>query len=114
MTDEKPETPEEQTARLTRFVLDFCEGRIFASVQCRDASEARMVFMPLALMSPEQMEDLRKADPGVFYEDIDKAAPRSINGMPCFFSFKTLSREEWSRAAAAIEAELDRRKAIKV
>jgi hypothetical protein len=113
MTDSKPETPEEQTARLKRFVLDFCDGRVFSTVHC-EPRDAPMVFMPLALMSPEQIKELQGANVGLIYEHIDKAGPRSINGMPCFFSFSTLSREEWDRVRVAIQAELERREAVQV
>ncbi len=114
MSADNPETPDEQSARLKRFVLDYCDGRIFTSADLQDHGDARMVFMPLGLMDAEQLEALKEADPGVIYEHMDQAGPRSINGMPCFFSFKTLTRDEWKRAVDAIVAEMERRKAVTV
>jgi hypothetical protein len=112
MSDPKPETPEEQTARLKRFVLDFCDGRVFSNVHCEKPKDVRMVFMVLALMSPEQIDEL--GDVGLIYEHMSQAGPMAINGMPTFFSCRTLTREEWDRARVAIQAELDRREAVEV
>jgi hypothetical protein len=46
---------------------------------------------------------------GVIYEEISQAGPRSVNGQPIFWSFKTLNRSDWKRAYAAILRELSRR-----
>jgi len=39
---------------------------------------------------------------GALYEYMDKAAPRSINGYPCFFSCEVLHTDDWKRVHAAV------------
>jgi len=51
---------------------------------------------------------------GVIYEYISKAGPRSINGYPCFFSFRILNKADWLRAHAAIVRELKRREDMEI
>lgn len=56
----------------------------------------------------------RMSDLGVIYEEYSKAGPRSINGYPCFFSFRVLSRNDWERARKAINRELEHRESMEV
>ena len=56
----------------------------------------------------------RMADVGTIYEEYSKAAPRSINGLPIFYSFRILSRNDWTRARKAITRELERREGMEV
>jgi hypothetical protein len=53
--------------------------------------------MVLALSDKEQLKELQKLDIGMFYEYMDKAGPRSINGMPCFFSVQYLNRGDFEK-----------------
>jgi hypothetical protein len=46
---------------------------------------------------------------GCLYEHLSQAGPRSINGYPIFWSVRILNRDDWQRAAAAIDRELERR-----
>ena len=69
---------------LRKLALDVHEGRVFCSLQGEDAINAfRLVF--LLTGKPESTETW-----GMLYEDMDKANPRSMNGMPAFTSFKVL------------------------
>lgn len=45
---------------------------------------------------------------GIFWEYLDQAGPRSINGMPMFFSVRIMHKDDWQRAAAAYERERQR------
>ena len=56
----------------------------------------------------------RMADLGIIYEDYSKAGPRSVNGYPCFSSFRILSRNDWERARKAIIKELEHRENMEV
>jgi len=38
-----------------------------------------------------------------FYEYIDKAGPRSVNGMPCFFSMKNIIQKDWKKIVKYIK-----------
>lgn len=53
-----------------------------------------IVFMPLGLMSGEELTKAFGDDPGLAYEYMNKAGPRSINGFPSFFSMQVLDMEE--------------------
>ena len=53
-----------------------------------------MVFMPVILgafadMSKEDIDNI-----GLIYEYMDKAGPRSINGMPIFMTCRTIKKTE--------------------
>lgn len=52
------------------------------------------VFMPLALggLHAFPIEELEKI--GLIYEFMDKASPRSVNGLPTFMSFSLLNKED--------------------
>lgn len=70
-------------------------GQIFTDRHVANPqSDMTMVFMPLALgaLSECSKEDVEQI--GMIYEWIDKAGPRSVNGMPCFMSFKLLHRDD--------------------
>jgi len=77
-----------------RIAVDLFHGRIFTDRQIANPSDAQMVFMPLALMKPRQLKKLRSDPPGMIFEYLDKAGPRSINGMPMFPSCQMLSLED--------------------
>lgn len=53
-------------------------------------------------------------DIGLIYEYLDKAGPRSINGYPIFFSMRIMHRDDWARAARAIEREQKRMQEIEL
>lgn len=61
-------------------------------------------FMVLKLMSREQMEEFVKNKPVAFFEDYDKAGPRSINDLPVFFSMNWLSEDEWNMFVPIMQA----------
>ena len=87
---------------LRAFVRGFCDGQIFTSAQCRADEDLPMVFMPLALGALAGVPYDVIATIGCLYESLDKAGPRSINGMPSFFSFRVMHVEDWKRAVVAI------------
>jgi len=102
--------------KLREFIDDFVSNRIFTTAHLRD-SQADMIpniFLPLALgcFSKTQPESLDQI--GVIYEYYEKASPRSINGLPIFFSFHMLHIDDWERAKPAIEKEMERRKNIEL
>jgi len=53
-------------------------------------------------------------DIGILWEYTRQAGPRSINGCPCFFSFRVMHREDWAKAHKAALAEMERRKNIPI
>lgn len=82
-------------AELKQLAVDMRAGRIFTSAQIENpANNLKSAFMVLALMDQKQLDDLKAEKPGLFFEYMDKAAPRSVNGYPCFFSFSILTIPE--------------------
>ena len=55
---------------------------------------AGQVFLPLALMSSEDLKNFFDKKPALIYEYMHEAGPRSINGYPIFMSLKYLIEEE--------------------
>ena len=105
--------PEEE---LKKFVLGMVDGQVFTSAHLNEHEMGMppMVFMPLALgMFADHGEKEMKAvtdELGVFWEWMSQAGPRSVNGLPTFFSVRLLCRSDWQRARKAYQIEMDRRK----
>lgn len=81
---------------IKQLVVDVVGGRVFCDYMVRegDNNSMSMVFMPLALMSREDGEKLIEEEASMLYEYLEKAGPRSVNGMPGFFSFQVLNRAD--------------------
>jgi hypothetical protein len=103
-------------AELKEFIFGLCDGRIFTSAHLREheLEFLQIVFMPLGLgMFRDHTEnEMKKIEQelGVMWEWIDKAGPRSINGLPSFFSVRMLCKSDWAKAIKAHKAEMERRK----
>jgi len=99
--------------QLREFVLGVVDGRIFTDRQARN--DPFMVFFP-PIWSPfaGYNQESMKNRLGCIYEYVDKALPRAINGQPCFMSMRVMHIDDWKRASAAITAEVERRKTIKI
>ena len=89
---------------LKQIALDLYAGKIFCDRHCTNDNEIRMVFMPLSLMKPEQVQELADKKVAFIYEYIDKAGPRSVNGMPMFMSFRVLTEDQFNRMSKFHEA----------
>lgn len=100
---------EKETERLRKLVLGICDGQVFTS-HGLDADEVQRSFMVLAFASPE---DIPK-DATLVWEELSKAGPRSVNGLPCFFSCHFETRETHERVIKAVQAEMARRAAVTV
>lgn len=74
---------------------DIIEGKIFTSLNfdCENEIGILNTFMPL-LMIPKEKKDFLK-DIAFIFEYLDQAAPRGINGKPMFFSFQSITKEEY-------------------
>lgn len=92
---------------IKELVLDVFNGNVFADFMIPNEagpSGVAMVFMPLALMEEEDGKKLMEEDEAsMIYEYMDKAGPRSVNGMPGFFSFKFLNRADHDYFADQME-----------
>lgn len=80
-------------SELRKLALDIRNGLVFTSWMCRP-EEITSVFMLALFMDKKTIRKL-KADKVVhFFEYTSQAAPRSVNGLPCFFSCQTLKQPE--------------------
>ena len=82
---------------LKTIAMDIVDSKIFTSWMVPEDGPGNvmgMVFMPALFMEVEDREGM--IDEGIvkFYEYYDKAAPRSINGLPMFWSMQTLTQVE--------------------
>lgn len=92
-----PKTKTDEEIR--QLAIDVVEGRVFGSWAC-DPDSWKLVFMPLGLLGPEDVEGFR--DVCSVYEYIDKAGPRTCNGYPMFMSCNMLYRNDCRRLYDAI------------
>lgn len=83
--------------QIKQLIMDVVGGRVFCDFMIPDgrSNSISMVFMPLALMKREDGLHLMEVDEAsMLYEYLEKAGPRSCNGMPGFFSFQFLNRAD--------------------
>lgn len=80
---------------LKQLANDMMAGRIFTDRHVKRPQDLGMVFMLFSLMDNKAMKEFESQEPVMVYEYMDKASPRSINGMPSFFSFHFLTQPEF-------------------
>ena len=83
--------------QIKQLIMDVVGGRVFCDFMIPEGqtNTLAMVFMPLALMERKDGLRLMEVDEAsMVYEYLEKAGPRSINGMPGFFSFQFLNRAD--------------------
>lgn len=76
---------------LKKLAVDLRAGKIFTDRDVSPPDAIGMVFMPIVFM---EMPKKEAEQVGLIYEYLDKAGPRSINGMPIFPSCRLLSKED--------------------
>ena len=81
---------------LRQLAVDIKSGAVFTTNHMPTSDEHMIgsIFMPLMLMNEEQHKDFIDKKPGMVYEYLEKAMPRSVNGYPTFMSFEFLTEEE--------------------
>jgi hypothetical protein len=70
---------------------DIYKGMVFTDRHVDRQEDISSIFMPLMLMGKDLIDGLQKNPPGMIYEYMERAEPRTINGMPIFMSFKMVS-----------------------
>lgn len=83
---------------LKQIAIDIYKGLIFTDRHIHNSEDISLVFMPFVFMDKKQMKEFKKDPPGLIFEYIDKAGPRSINGMLSFFSMQFLSINDTKKA----------------
>lgn len=86
--------PTHTDEELRALARDVAEGRVFTDRHIRDAGLFASVFMPLVFMDDEYRARLEANPPGLVYEYLEKAGPRSVNGYPMFLSLRLLSQPD--------------------
>ena len=84
---------------------DIYRDRVFTSnhVRLGDLNMFPVIFVPLIFADKKIIEKLRKDAPGMIYEHISEAGPRSVNGYPTFFSFHIVSKEDAKKVWEKVE-----------
>lgn len=101
---------------LLAFVMGYCDGRVFTSAMLGSqlAQLGHVVFIPLALGAADGLDPTTL---GLIWEwrDADGQVPgRAINGFPMFTSCRIMHKLDVARAQVAIDAEMKRRKEVKL
>jgi hypothetical protein len=81
---------------LNQIARDLHAGRIYTDLHIpeHEAMGLIMVFLPLGFMEKGAREELLNDEPGLLYEYLDEANPRSVNGMPTFMSMQILNKKD--------------------
>lgn len=75
---------------------DIIENKVWTSeFHCKSREDVGMTFPILSLIHPDQVKQMIDIDPAMVYQYIEKAGPRSINGMPMFLSCEYLGNEDF-------------------
>lgn len=88
---------------LKQIALAIYKGQLFTNKHLTDPRDLTRVFMPLTFLSKDQEEALLAEPPGLIFEDMAKAIPMSVNGMPMFMSVQMLTEAEAERVMGLYE-----------
>lgn len=107
---DKPMTEEEKTAWIKKIVLGICDNLVFTDRHCATFEDIKLAFAVLNFLDAPLPEDT-----GILFEWYEKACTgQSINGYPIFFSVNMANKVDAERIWKAVDAEMERRKEIKV
>ena len=86
----KLDLPDVGEEKLNQIAIDWADGKIFSDQQVPREEDLPMVFMPAALGAFEGVHPKELEKIGMVYEYMtDKTmAPRSVNGLPMFWSIR--------------------------
>jgi hypothetical protein len=90
---------------LKQLAIDISENKVFGTFHMNKCEIANLsaVFMPVIFMTDEQRKESSDNNIVHFYEYYDKAGPRSVNGMPCFFSMCQINKNDWDKVVKYIK-----------
>mgnify|MGYP001619625825 FL=1 len=93
-------------AQLRKLGEDLYKGLIYRDLQMppNQSEQLGMVFVPIYFMDKKAIAKFKKKKPYVLFEYLDRAGPRSVNGMPMFMSFQFCTKPEWKKVVAYYEA----------
>lgn len=79
---------------LQQIAKDLLDNKIFSDRHCKNEEEVMMCFPILTFLEEKTIEGMLRDKIDFIFEYYEKAAPRTINGMPMFFSCHVLSKKE--------------------
>lgn len=90
---------------LKQLAIDISENKVFGTFHMskNDMKYIQVVFIPLIAMTKDQRQKLVDNEVVHFYEYYNKAGPRSVNGMPCFFSMYNITKNDWIKTVKYIK-----------
>jgi hypothetical protein len=96
------------TEQEKHLALDIYRGAVFTDRNC-PPDMIGSVFMVFTFMEREDLERLKEkiGESGVIYEYLDKAGPRTVNGLPMFMSMNVLTTEEAARVIEMVKSIAD-------
>lgn len=80
---------------LKRLAKDLVGNQVFCSDQIKSYDLVDMVFPILGFMGKGARRQMKKHNVVHVYEYMNKAGPRSVNGMPMFFSCHLLTKQDY-------------------
>src|SRR5262249_16570090 len=88
-------------AEIRQLAEDLYRGLIFTDRHIGNQPNLiKSVFMPLFFLEEKDIESLKQAKIGLFFEYIKEAGPMFINGFPIFSSMQMLSDDDAKRLFA--------------
>lgn len=89
---------------LKQLAIDVSENKVFGTwlMSEADMNHLYVVFMAFLGTDENYIKKLKENNIIHFYEYYDKAGPRSVNGMPCFFSHHLIDKDDWKKVVKYI------------
>lgn len=88
---------------LKQLAMDIQANKVFTSAQLPEGEHLHTVFMIFAFMSEDTLTELLKDPPGLIYEYLSEAGPRSINGLPNFMTAKMINTSDAEKLYALLK-----------
>lgn len=95
-----PSKTEEELKQLAR---EIHAGHVFTDRHVQDPNMLASVFMIFMFLDDERKRELMADPPGMIYEHLSEAGPRSVNGLPSFLSVKMLNREDTDKVIGYVK-----------
>lgn len=89
-----PPAPKLTDAEVKDLARRVYRNEVFTSDQVDPPDMIPNVFMVFALMKPEDQEELIEKRASLLYAKMKDAGPRSVNGLPVFFSMSWLNETD--------------------
>lgn len=75
--------------------MSFATDKVFCSDQLHKTDRVELVFMVAGFLDKKALAKMKKDNVVHFYEYMDRAMPRGINGKPMFTSCRMLTKKDY-------------------